>query len=162
VNGSLMRARADIGAGRLWKARDRLTGLLVHRHDDEVLDLLATVHHDMQNLPAAGALWFVTGRDDDSAARAIAAWHERFGDDSERWRSLPGPVRRDERADHVRALRKAARRADRRADKAAWREESGEAWWEPVVFGGGAVLFVAWLVAMIGIGMWTVLHWIWS
>jgi len=40
----------DLAADRLWKARDRLTGLLAHRQDFEVLDLLATVHHEMQDL----------------------------------------------------------------------------------------------------------------
>jgi len=45
-------------------------------------------HHDMQDLPAAGALWFVTGRDDDKARNSIVAWRERYGSDRERWRSI--------------------------------------------------------------------------
>lgn len=108
VNDSIARARADLDAGRPWKARDRLTGLLAHRQDLEVLDLLATVHHDMQDLPAAGALWFVTGRDDDNARNSIAAWRERYGSDQVRWRSIPGPIRREVRARDLRSLQEAA------------------------------------------------------
>lgn len=37
-----------------------------------------------------------------------------------------------------------------------------EAWWEPVVLGGGFLVLVAWVVSMIGIGMWTVWGWIWG
>ncbi|RJS47369.1 DUF6584 family protein [Nocardioides cavernaquae] len=70
---ALARARADLAAGRPWKARDRLTGLLTVRQDPELLDLLATVHFEMQDLPAAGALWFATGRTDADALEAIAA-----------------------------------------------------------------------------------------
>lgn len=105
---ALARARADIVAGRLWRARDRLTGLLVHRQDDQVLDLLATVHHRMCDLPAAGAIWYITGRDDPEARAAIEAWRRRYGSDEERWRSLPGPIRRTHTADRVLALRTAS------------------------------------------------------
>jgi hypothetical protein len=94
VDDSLARPRADLAAGRAWKARDRLIGTLTHRQDAELLDLLATVHHTMQDLPAAGALWFATGRSDDVAAPAQATWRERHGNDQDRWRSLPAPVRR--------------------------------------------------------------------
>lgn len=96
---ALTRARADLEAGRAWKARDRLSGLLVARQDDEVLDLLAHVHHSMGNLPEAGALWFVTGRDDATAREALGAWRERFGNDLARRDSIPGPVRRGRRDD---------------------------------------------------------------
>ena len=48
---------AESGAGRLWKARDRLLGALVHRADDELLN------------PRSGA-------ESDSA---LEAWRERNG-----------------------------------------------------------------------------------
>ena len=74
---AIARARADLVAGRHWKARDRLDGLLSVRQDSEVADLLATVHYEMHDLPAAGALWFVTGRNDEVARESIAAWRQR-------------------------------------------------------------------------------------
>ncbi len=92
MRGAIDRARLDIEDGRLWKARDRLSGGLVHRQDDEFVDLLATVHHRMGDLPAAGALWFVIGRDDGTARAAIAAWQERCGDELDRYFSIPNPL----------------------------------------------------------------------
>ena len=162
VNDSIARARADLDAGRHWKARDRLTGLLVHRQDIEVLDLLATVHYEMQDLPAAGALWFVTGRDDDKARNSIVAWRERYGSDRERWRSIPGPIRREVPASHLGSLQEAATSEVGRFSRPRQTNEHTDAWWEPIVFGGGAIAFVLWVVAMFGIGMWTVVRWIWS
>jgi hypothetical protein len=69
VTTSIALARADLDEGRAWKARDRLDGLLTTRQDDEVLDLMGEVRFAMGDLPAAGALWFVTGRDDETAAQ---------------------------------------------------------------------------------------------
>jgi hypothetical protein len=158
VNDAMARARADLGAGRQWKARDRLTGLLAHRQDLEVLDLLATVHREMQDLPAAGALWFVTGRDDDKARNSIVAWRERYGSDRDRWRSIPGPIRREVRASDLRSLQEAATSEAGRFARPRQTAESTEACWEPIVVGGGAIAFVLWFVAMIGIGMWTVVR----
>jgi hypothetical protein len=163
VTDQLARARSDLASGRLWKARDRLHGILIHRQDVEVLDLLATVYHAMQDLPAAGALWFATGRDDDLAHESIAAWRERFGNDVARWQSIPAAIRRRELNANLRQLERDA--ADmptegRRAGRAS--PVPAPSWWEPVVFGGGAILFGLWLVTMIVIGMWTVLRWIWS
>ena len=90
MTGVLDRARSDVAAGRAWKARDRLTGALAHRVDAEALDLLAQVHAGMGDLPAAGALWFVTGRDDEPARQATAAWRQRHGNDPvQLWYSLP-------------------------------------------------------------------------
>lgn len=162
MNDSIARACADLEAGRQWKARDRLTGLLAHRQDVEVLDLLATVHHEMHDLPAAGALWFVTGRDDDKARNSIAAWRERHGSDQDRWRSIPGPIRREVRCSDLRSLQEAATREAGRFARPRQTGEYTEAWWEPIVFGGGAITLLLWVVAMIGIGMRTVVRWIWS
>lgn len=90
VTDALDRARADLADGRAWKARDRLTGMLATRRDDDLVDLLAQAHYEMGDLPAAGALWFVTGRRDDRAENAMAAWRERAGNEEARWSSLPG------------------------------------------------------------------------
>ena len=156
------RARADLAAGRAWKARDRLTGLLIHRQDEEVLDLLATVHQQMNNLPAAGALWFVTGRDDELARSAIEAWQERHGDDHDRWRSIPAVVRRETQSHELSVLKASASREQQGRARVHRGKPFQEAWWEPIVFGGGAVVFVVWVLSMIVIGMWTVARWIWG
>jgi hypothetical protein len=153
-----------VEAGRLWKARDRLHGVLRDRQDSEVLDLLATVHYEMHDLPAAGALWFVTGRADEIATSSVSAWRERNGNDEARWHSLPGPVRRGVQSQHLGRLEGAARSvaAGRRR---RWVEPGGSvhstAWWmgfEPVIF----AVVVTWILAMIGIGTWTVIRWIWG
>ncbi|SCF42043.1 DUF6584 family protein [Micromonospora mirobrigensis] len=156
----LARARADLAAGRPWQARDRLRGALAHRQDHELLDLLATVHHEMRDLPAAGALWFVTGRDDPQARRAIEAWSARHRNDLARWHSIPAPVRRTVDSGPTQVLRRAVGPLDRpdRTDP----DGQPESPWEPILFGGCAVTVVVWFVAMVGIGMWTVLRWIWG
>jgi hypothetical protein len=160
VTASLARARADLEAGRAWKARDRLHGLLVDRQDVEVLDLLATVHYEMRDLPAAGALWFVTGRDDQMARDCLAAWRERHGNDEARWQSIPGPIRQRARSRHVRSLQRAAK------EVAGTRWRAGDVsslhtptWWErcETAFFGA---FVIWALAMMAVGMWTVFRWI--
>ncbi|MET0999596.1 MAG: DUF6584 family protein [Marmoricola sp.] len=161
MTASIARARADLAAGRAWQARDRLNGLLAHRQDAEVLDLLATVHYEMHDLPAAGALWFVTGRDDEMAHASVAAWRDRHGNDEARWLSIPGPVRRRARSRHLSALEGAAKRvrAGRRPRWNAVSYHHSERWWErfePAIFGALAI----WALAMMGIGMWTVIQWI--
>jgi hypothetical protein len=105
---ALDRAREDLAAGRAWKARDRLNGLLTIRQDDEVLDLLGTACAQMGDLPAAGAAWFVTGRDDRAAREALAAWRWRHGNAAAQWQSIPRPVRDASRARHVAELQRAA------------------------------------------------------
>lgn len=65
------RSRQDIAEGRLWKARDRLTGALGHRpHDTEVLERLAEVYLAMGDVPAAGRFLMLSARDDDVARDA--------------------------------------------------------------------------------------------
>jgi hypothetical protein len=72
------RAREDVELGRLWKARDRLTGAVGHRpHDAEVLDLLGEVYYRMDDLPAAGRAWLLAGRTGPEVDRALAAFVER-------------------------------------------------------------------------------------
>ena len=74
------RAHADIAAGRLWLARDRLTGALAHRpHDAAVIDLLADVYLQMGDAPAAGRMLMLSERDDEVAreARETFSWLRR-------------------------------------------------------------------------------------
>ena len=54
-------ARAALEAGVPWRARDLLAAHVIER-DPEALALLAQVHHDMGDLPRAGAIWFAAGR----------------------------------------------------------------------------------------------------
>ena len=161
MSDGLARASADLAAGRPWSARNRLNGVLAHRQDTEVLDLLATVHYEMQDLPAAGALWYVLGRDDDAAQRSIEAWTLQYGNDIARWRSIPAPVRRAVGTEQLEGLRRAAGQAGKGGTRDLVPAGQSEAWWEPIVFGGCAIVGVAWLVAMVVIGMWTVVWWIW-
>jgi hypothetical protein len=162
VSDGLARARGDLTAGRPWKALNRLNGVLVHRQDHEVLDLLATVHYEMQDLPAAGALWFVLGRDDEAAHRSISAWLEQHRNNIARWHSIPGPVRRKAGTEQLEDLRRAAGQADKGGTRDIGPVGDPSARWERIVFGGCAVTVVVWLLAMVGIGMWTVFRWIWD
>ena len=76
-----------------------------------MLELLATVHHDLGDLPAAGALWFVTGRSDEPAQTSIAAWRERHGGPAAQWFSIPSTVReRHGGRPHIVELERAASR----------------------------------------------------
>lgn len=162
VPGAVERARADLDAGRPWMARDRLTSALAQRQDDEILDLLAEVHATLGDLPAAGALWFATGRDDESTRPALDAWSERNPTDERRWLSVPSPVRRHATTPTLTALRDAAAASSRARTSPPVPNHPDEAWWERIVFGGGCLVGVLWLVAMVGIGMWTVVRWIWG
>lgn len=101
------RARDDVAAGRVWLARDRLAGRLCNVCDTETLTLLAEVHLAMQDLPAAGAMFYALGGSDGRATDAIAAWEAKYPDVGERWRSLPRMLRLDDGV-HVRALRESA------------------------------------------------------
>jgi hypothetical protein len=79
---ALKRARRDIEEGRLWKARDRLTGGLVTAPtDQEALDLLGDVYYSMGDLPRAGTVWALTTRDDARAREAFDATRDRYGND---------------------------------------------------------------------------------
>ena len=77
------RARDDLAAQRPWKARERLRSYLKAFPLDAVArDLLGQTLYDMRDLPAAGALWFLSERDDDDARAAIDALrdeHRRSG-----------------------------------------------------------------------------------
>jgi hypothetical protein len=76
--GALERAREDIDAGRLWKARDRLEGYLgSDPHEQDALVLLGEVCTRMGDLPAAGKYLYLTESWGDGAARE--AFEERYG-----------------------------------------------------------------------------------
>ena len=65
------RARTDRAEGRLWKARDRLNGVLSARsYDPECLNLLGEIYWEMGGSPAAGRAWYLTTRDDSFAESA--------------------------------------------------------------------------------------------
>ena len=74
------RARADIEAGRLWKARDRLAAAARHAPtDQEVLELLGDVYFRMGDQPAAWRYWVLTARQGADADAAELAFEERYG-----------------------------------------------------------------------------------
>ena len=156
----IQRAHTDLVSGRPWLARDRLVSALRERQDDEIVDLLAEVHEQLGDLPAAGALWFVTGRDDDRARTALEAWRERHPGERARWNSIPSPVRRHVDTHELRALREASARASRARTGPEPQDIPAEAWWERVVFGGGCLISVATVIALIGIGLSTVWSWL--
>lgn len=107
---AVARAREDLANDRAWKAHDRLQGLIGQQYDREIVSLLAEVHQTMRNYPAAGALWFVLGRDDDVAQHAIAAWYEKCPHDEARLNSLPKRIRVEAQGAHIDDLRAAAAR----------------------------------------------------
>lgn len=155
MTNALVRARADLEAGRAWKARDRLAGLLVDRQDDEVLDLLATVHLRMSDLPSAGALLFVLAREEPEAQEAIEAWRERYGDPEARWRSIPAPVR------SARAIDLDARRAVPPGDgRVRDLPEPAKAASDVDPFMLGCLFSLLVLVALVGVGSVTVVRWL--
>ena len=116
-SGAVQRARADLEAGREWKARERLVGHLAGEYDAEALELLGEVNYAMRDLPAAGAAWFGTARRGKDVDEAVEAWRERHGDHfAQMWSSLPRLVREHEGNKRVDALR---RRAEQTASPAA-------------------------------------------
>lgn len=88
------RARADLAAGRAWKARDRLQGARASApHDQEVLNLLGEVAWAMDDLPAAGAAWWLTERSGSDVDAAYLALYERAGNDPEQLLRMIKPGR---------------------------------------------------------------------
>lgn len=88
------RARADLAAGRAWKARDRLQGARASApYDQEILGLLGEVAWSMGDLPAAGAAWWLTERTGPDVDAALAALRERAGDDPEQLLRMIKPGR---------------------------------------------------------------------
>lgn len=162
MSGAVERARADLEAGRPWMARDRLLGALPHRMDAELVDLLAEVHVAMHDLPAAGALWFVTGRSDPVARDAVAAWGGRYRSDDAKWSSIPRPLRLADGSPALENLRRRLAATPRAGRQPRDGVPVREPWAERVLFPAMLVAGVLWVIAMIGIGAWTVLRWIWG
>jgi hypothetical protein len=76
----LARASADIAAGRLWKARDRLTTYVKGEPTNQAaLELLGDVYFKMGDHPNAGRFWFVTERSGPEAELAAGAFEDRWG-----------------------------------------------------------------------------------
>jgi hypothetical protein len=110
-SGALERARADLAAGREWKARDRLASHVAHVYDPESLGLLGEVHARMRDLPSAGAAWFGTNRRGAEVDAAVDAWRDRHADNFvQMWHSLPRSVRDHEGNNRVDALRRRVHR----------------------------------------------------
>lgn len=100
-------ARADLEAGREWKARDVLVGHVAGTYDPEALALLGDVHAAMRDLPSAGAAWFGTNRRGADVDAAVDAWRDRHADNFvQMWHSLPRSVRDHEGNKRVDALRR--------------------------------------------------------
>lgn len=75
----LDRATEDLEAGRLWKARDRASGLFGARPtDQDVLGLTGEIYYRMGDLPRAAAFWYLTDRSGPEVVEALEAMHERY------------------------------------------------------------------------------------
>lgn len=158
-SGAVERARADLAAGRAWKARDRLTGHLADNLDPEALELLGEVHYAMGDMPAAGAAWFGTGRRGQDVDEAVEAWRERHNDHFDQmWRSLPRTVRDNPGNPRVEALRRRAgadRTPTRPAPSAPSQDGGGGVDAAVVITVVLAILFVVCAI----VGAVTVLRW---
>lgn len=87
---ALKKAKQDVREGRLWKARDRLTGLLAtFPADQRVLNLLGEVHFQMADLPQAGRYWYLTDRKGPEVEAALEALVERYGSKRNLARAIP-------------------------------------------------------------------------
>ena len=110
---AVQRARADLDAGREWKARERLVGHLAGEFDAEALELLGEVNYAMRDLPAAGAARVGTPPRGQDVGEAVAAGGGSPGDHiAPMWSSLPRSVREQEGNKRVDALRRRAEQAN--------------------------------------------------
>jgi tetratricopeptide (TPR) repeat protein len=74
------RVKADLEASRLWKARDRLKGVLrVDPANQWALDQLGGVYYRMGDLPEAGRAWYLTARTGSDWEAAETAFYGRYG-----------------------------------------------------------------------------------
>lgn len=72
------RSRADIEAGQLWKARERLGSYLrTSPADQPALDLMGQVLYLMRDLPNAARYWQLTDRTGPDVTEAMAAFEQR-------------------------------------------------------------------------------------
>jgi len=76
---AIERARRDIEAGELWRARDRLHSYVAQDPWHQgALELLGEVYWRMGDAPLAGRSWYLTERDDRPARQAREAFERRF------------------------------------------------------------------------------------
>jgi hypothetical protein len=74
------RVESDVKAGRLWKARDRLAGVIrTDPINQWALNHLGEIYYRMADLPAAGRVWFLTERAGPEWDAALSAFYERYG-----------------------------------------------------------------------------------
>lgn len=74
------RVEEDVRRGRLWKARDRLAGMIRTDPTNQWgLNRLGEIYFRMGDLPAAGRVWFLTDREGPEWDSALAAFYERHG-----------------------------------------------------------------------------------
>lgn len=161
-------ARAALEAGAPWRARDLLAAHVESERDPEALALLAQVHHDMGDLPRAGAIWFAAGAKGPDVDAAVAAWREQAHDDfGVMWHSLPASARAEPRPRRIEALRERARVADDEGRDDAASTAGGPDDGGSEADGGGfdAAWLVAWVLAIAFvvfavIGVITALGWV--
>jgi hypothetical protein len=90
VGRGIDRARDDLAAGELWRARDRLRGVLQNDPaNQEALDLVGEVYWQMGDRPQAGRFWALTERSDERAAQARAAFEAALPNLRDRLRAVP-------------------------------------------------------------------------
>jgi hypothetical protein len=98
------RVRADLDAGRAWKARDRLEGALANAPTDQsILETLAKICFELGDLPAAGKYWYLTDATGDDVERALAAFGERHPTPKAVFTALPMKAPPDAYPPHARA-----------------------------------------------------------
>ena len=78
---TLARVRAEMNSGDLYKARDRLHGLLVtYPNDLEIRRLLGEVYWQLRYPAMAGRYWYLLASDDPRHAKAVEAFARMHGD----------------------------------------------------------------------------------
>ena len=160
TRGALAQARADLAAGREWRARERLVAHLAETYDPQGLELLGEVQFAMRDLPAAGAAWFGTSRRGEDVDAAVDAWREQYSDHfPAMWLSLPAPVREHEGNKRVDALRRRATAVPAPASEAtAPGEPEGSGGFDAAVV--VALVLAGLFVVCAVIGFVTVLMWL--
>ncbi|MCA0331184.1 MAG: hypothetical protein LCI03_14955 [Actinobacteria bacterium] len=164
----LVVARDALDTGRPWVARDRLTGALAHRAtDQEVLLLLGQAWWELGEPAQAGRYWYLTGRTDVDAERAIAAFERSVRTSEAALGRLPlaGPLEDypEVARARVNALRRQVR-ADtvvRQRALARWRRspERAQSRWGRVLWNAGIAVLVGLTLATWIVGLVTVVRW---
>jgi hypothetical protein len=75
--GALVRAKEDMARGEPWRARSRLTSLVVSTpYRAEALALLGEVCHQMGDVPEAGRFWLLSDAEGEHVERAVRVFAE--------------------------------------------------------------------------------------